>query len=57
MIDTGADIDGSLLWLLVDDFEELKELVPKVATRLCLKQFVRKYHAEPLTEDVGNLKV
>lgn len=38
-----AGIDGELLWLMVEDFNEFSAIVTNPVERLCLKKFVKMY--------------
>ena len=41
MYNTEAGIDGELLWLMVEDFNEFSAVVTNPVERLHLKQFVK----------------
>ena len=43
MYNTEAGIDGELLWLMVEDFNEFSAIVTNPVERLHLKQFVKTY--------------
>lgn len=40
-----AGIDGELLWLMVEDFNEFSVIVTNPLERLSLKRFVKKAHS------------
>ena len=43
-ITADADVDGPMLEVLLDDFQELQQLVPQASMRLKLKSAVRKVY-------------
>ena len=43
------DLDGELLWLMVDDFNEFSVVVTNPVERLHIKKFVKTYNSSQAT--------